>query len=248
MKSFPTPQAFALQDRCIPFCDDPGAATAQTPAAGWKRLVLDDLITQGNKPAAAQYFYETFLGLASRPTALQTKQFHALTKDFHPNCPVPQEKKTIAQRADHLLGWDQAATIQADVFSENYFDDPGLKKTPIWLYMVQRDFPHHCRPQRPLRGSEPVAWLRKLTSAMTSADRACRRLLQITTSGSNPSTAKTRCWGNVPVDQNHRARLHLRPRETNRRLLSDGIGAAPMRPGLGHRARNRAPSGCCVDR
>jgi len=56
---------------------DPAAATTQQPTDGWRSFLFDDLITQGNKLSAAQYFYEGFLGLAfPSNSAFQTKQFH----------------------------------------------------------------------------------------------------------------------------------------------------------------------------
>ena len=94
---------------------DPAAATPQEPTTGWRAFLFDDLITQGNKLAAAQYFYESFLGLEfPSNSAFQTKQFHALTKDFIRNANVDSEKKIdLLNALTTYLKTDQAATIQA---------------------------------------------------------------------------------------------------------------------------------------
>lgn len=121
---------------------DPAAATAQQPTDGWKAFLFDDLITQGNKLSAAQYFYETFLGLAfPSNSAFQTKQFHALTKDFIRNANVNSEKKIdLLNALTTYLKTDQSATIQVDVFSQNYLGDAALQDA-YTAYMGQKDFP-----------------------------------------------------------------------------------------------------------
>ena len=121
---------------------DPAAATPQEPANGWKAFLFDDLITQGNKLSAAQYFYETFLGLAfPSNSAFQTKQFHALTKEFIRNANVDSEKKIdLLNALTTYLKTDQAATIQVDVFSQNYLGDAILQDA-YTAYMGQKNFP-----------------------------------------------------------------------------------------------------------
>lgn len=121
---------------------DAAAATAQDPSSGWTGFLFDDLITQGNKLTAAQYFYESFLGLAF-PTnsAFQTKQFHTLTKDFIRNANVAPEKKVdLLNALTTYLKTDQAATIQVQAFSESYLGDPILQDA-YTAYMQQKDFP-----------------------------------------------------------------------------------------------------------
>lgn len=121
---------------------DPAAATAQEPTNGWKAFLFDDLITQGNKLSAAQYFYESFLGLVfPSSSAFQTKQFHALTKDFIRNANVDSEKKIdLLNALTTYLKTDQAATIQVDAFSQNYLGDAALQDA-YTAYMVQKNFP-----------------------------------------------------------------------------------------------------------
>lgn len=121
---------------------DPSAATAQAPINGWRAFLFDDLITQGNKLSAAQYFYDSFLGLAfPSNSAFQTKQFHALTKDFIRNASVDSEKKIdLLNALTTYLKTDQAATIQVDVFSQNYLGDAPLRDA-YTAYMQQKNFP-----------------------------------------------------------------------------------------------------------
>jgi hypothetical protein len=55
---------------------DPAAATAQNPTAGWRAFLFDDNITVGNKLSAAHYFLDNFLGLEfPSNSAFQTRQF-----------------------------------------------------------------------------------------------------------------------------------------------------------------------------
>ena len=118
------------------------AATGQAPANGWRAFIFDDLITQGNKLSAAQYFYEGFLGLMfPSNSAFQTKQFYSLTKDFIRNSNVDSERKIeLLNALTTYLKTDQAATIQVDVFSQNYLGDAQLRDA-YSAYMEQKDFP-----------------------------------------------------------------------------------------------------------
>ncbi|PKO76860.1 MAG: hypothetical protein CVU21_11045 [Betaproteobacteria bacterium HGW-Betaproteobacteria-15] len=121
---------------------DQAAATAQQPTNGWKAFLFDDLITLGNKLSAAQYFYEGFLGLEfPSNSAFQTKQFHALTKDFIRNANVDSERKVdLLNALTTYLKTDQAATIQVDVFSQTYLGDAVLQDA-YTTYMGQKNFP-----------------------------------------------------------------------------------------------------------
>lgn len=121
---------------------DQAASTAQQPTNGWRAFIFDELITQGNKLSAAQYFYETFLGLEfPSNSAFQTKQFHALTKDFIRNANIDSEKKIdLLNALTTYLKTDQAATIQVGVFSQNYLGDAALQDA-YTAYMVQKQFP-----------------------------------------------------------------------------------------------------------
>lgn len=121
---------------------DPGAATLQSPTNGWKAFLFDDQITQGNKHSAAQYYYESFLGLEfPSNSAFQTKQFHALTKDFIRNANVDSEMKIdLLNALTTYLKTDQAATIQVEDFSQNYLGDTILQDA-YTAYMGQKNFP-----------------------------------------------------------------------------------------------------------
>ena len=121
---------------------DQTAATAQQPTNGWKAFLFDDLITQGNKLSAAQYFYEGFLGLEfPSNSAFQTKQFHTLTKDFIRNANVDAGEKTeLLNALTTYLKTDQAATIQVDTFSQTYLQDAALQDA-YTAYMKQKNFP-----------------------------------------------------------------------------------------------------------
>jgi hypothetical protein len=121
---------------------DQAAATEQQPTNGWKAFLFDDLITHGNQLSAAQYFYEGFLGLKfPSNSAFQTKQFHALTKDFIRNANVDSEKKIdLLNALTTYLKTDQAATIQVEVFSQNYLGDAILQDA-YNAYMGQKNFP-----------------------------------------------------------------------------------------------------------
>ncbi len=122
--------------------DDQAAGTAQQPTNGWKAFLFDDLITQGNKLSAAQYFYEGFLGLEfPSNSAFQTKQFHELTKEFIRNANVDSEKKIdLLNALTTYLKTDQAATIQVDVFSQEYLGDAVLQDA-YTAYMGKKNFP-----------------------------------------------------------------------------------------------------------
>lgn len=125
--------------------NDPLAANAQQPAAGWRAFLFDDLITQGNKLGAAQYFYETFLGLAfPSNSAFQTKQFHTLTKEFIRSANVDEEKKNDLLNALTIyLKADQTTTVQVAVFSDAYLDTPELQDA-YTHYMEQKHFPQQA--------------------------------------------------------------------------------------------------------
>lgn len=136
-----TPQAKLYKIGAF-LCNDPSATTPQSPADGWRAFLFDDLITQGNKLTAAQYFYESFLGLSfPSNSAFQTKQFHSLTKDFIRNANVDTEKKIdLLNALTTYLKTDQAATVQVNDFSQNYLGDAALQDA-YTAYMGQKSFP-----------------------------------------------------------------------------------------------------------
>ncbi|MDD5387761.1 MAG: nucleoid-associated protein [Gallionellaceae bacterium] len=120
------------------------ATTSTNPVAtdGWRAFLFDDLITTGNKLGAAQYFYESFLGLTF-PTnsAFQTKQFHSYTKEFIRSASVSEEKKyDLLNALTTYLKTDQAATVQVQAFATNYLHTPELRDA-YTTHMAQKKFP-----------------------------------------------------------------------------------------------------------
>lgn len=124
---------------------DPAAANDQQSTAGWRAFLFDDLITKGDKLGAAQYFYETFLGLVfPSNSAFQTKKFHSLTKEFIRTANVNEEKKSdLLNALTTYLKADQTATVQVAVFSDSYLDTPELRDA-YTHYMVQKNFPQQA--------------------------------------------------------------------------------------------------------
>lgn len=157
-----TPQAKLYKIGAF-LCQDPAAATTQNPIAGWRAFLFDNNITVGNKLSAAQYFLDNFLGLEfPSNSAFQTKQFHALTKDFIRNTNVDAEKKIeLLNALTTYLKIDQAATIQVDVFSQTYLEDPQLQDA-YTAYMQQKDFPTNAI-HKDLSEVQNQLRLRKLT-------------------------------------------------------------------------------------
>jgi hypothetical protein len=101
-----------VQDAIAPF---PG---------GWQALVYDSLMSAGNRQAAAQYFYEQFLGCKIPDNSPQlTKKFFDATRDFIKGLNVSEEDKS-----DLLTGLytyvkvDNSPTIQVSAFANNYLD------------------------------------------------------------------------------------------------------------------------------
>lgn len=144
-------------------CENAAAANAQTPAAGWRAFLFDELITRANKLAAAQYFYETFLGLQF-PTnsAFQTKTFHSLTKDFiRESNLLPEKKIDLLNALTTYLKADQGATIQVNDFSTTYLDDPVLQDS-YTAYMERKNFPTNAI-HKDLSEVQSQLKLRKLT-------------------------------------------------------------------------------------
>lgn len=136
-----TPQA-KLYKIGVFLCMDAQAATTELPCGGWRAFIFDDLITAGNRQGAAQYFFDTFLGLAFPSNdAWQTKQFHSLTKDFIRSANISEETKSDLLGALTIyLKVDQGGTIQVDQFSAAYFDAPELRDA-YSAYMLSKDFP-----------------------------------------------------------------------------------------------------------
>lgn len=117
-------------------------ATAENPSGGWRAFIFDDLITAGNRQSAAQYFYDTFLGLAfPSNSAWQTKQFHTLTKEFIRSANVTEETKSdLLGALTTYLKADQGGTIQVNQFATTYMNAAELRDAYA-TYMQSKDFP-----------------------------------------------------------------------------------------------------------
>lgn len=124
---------------------DAHAATNQEPTKGWKAFLFDDQIKKGDKLGAAQYFYESFLGLSfPSNSAFQTKEFHTLTKEFIRNANItPEKKNDLLNALTTYLKADQTATVQVGAFSETYLHTPELKDA-YTSYMEQKNFPQQA--------------------------------------------------------------------------------------------------------
>lgn len=142
---------------------DPEAAIEQEPTNGWRAFIFDDQITQSNKLSAAAYFRDAFLGLEfPSNSAFQTKQFHALTKEFIRNANVNAEKKIdLLNALTTYLKTDQTATIQVEVFSQTYLGDAPLQDA-YTAYMQQKNFPDNAI-HKDLSEVQSQLRLRKLT-------------------------------------------------------------------------------------
>ena len=108
---------------------DPASCSPANPTGGWKAFLFDHLISRSSKISAAQYFYESFLGLAfPKNSAFETKRFHNLTKEF-----IKKSKLSGEEKLDLLNGLtayvksDQSATVQVGEYADTYMPDAALK-------------------------------------------------------------------------------------------------------------------------
>lgn len=122
--------------------DDPMFLSHSKPDKGWRAFLFDDLITRGNKLAAAQYFYDKFLGLEfPSNSAFQTKRFHELTKKFVRGCSIAPEKKVeLLNALTTYLKTDQTATIRVQTFADSYIESANLRDE-YTSHMAQNNFP-----------------------------------------------------------------------------------------------------------
>ncbi len=108
----------------------------------WKAFVYDDAMTAENRDAAAQYFYETFLGCSiPQNSARQTKLFFELTKDFINKLNIPDNKKVDLGTALYsYLKVDQAPTVDTGTFANRFLDSPSMRDA-YGIFMKQNNFP-----------------------------------------------------------------------------------------------------------
>lgn len=136
-----TPQAKLYKIGAFIQANIDAAPSPENPSAQWKGFLFDDLATKGNRQGAAQYFYETFLGLAfPTDSAFQTKQFHTLTKDFIKRANIDEETRSdLLTALTTYLKVDNTATVQVSAFSEAYIPTAELQDA-YRQHMVQNSF------------------------------------------------------------------------------------------------------------
>jgi len=93
---------------------------------GWTALVFDNNITQSHREAAAQYFFEGFLGCAFRGDgAYETARFFDLTREFVARSNLPtEEKRDVNDALYTYIKTEKSPTFTADEFAEKYLPKP----------------------------------------------------------------------------------------------------------------------------
>ncbi len=121
---------------------DAAKASGANPAEGFRAFIYDDGMTSSNRDAAAQYFYEGFLGCGfPQSSARLTKQFHSLTKEFIGNLGIPEELKLdLGTGLYTYLKVDQGTTVQVAQFAQAYLVDDHMRDA-YEQFMKVRDFP-----------------------------------------------------------------------------------------------------------
>lgn len=113
----------------------------QTPQ-GCRALLYDHLISRGNRQAAAQYFYDSFLGLEfAANSAHLTQCFYSHTQTFIRNAALqPEQKLELLNALTTYLRTDQSGTIQVMDFADSYLGSDEL--TDAYLdHMRQQAYP-----------------------------------------------------------------------------------------------------------
>lgn len=109
---------------------------------GYRALLYDHLISRGNRQAAAQYFYDNFLGLEfATNSAHLTQCFFSQTQAFIRNAALqPERKLELLNALTTYLKADQSATIQVKDFADSYLESDKL--TDAYLdHMRQQAYP-----------------------------------------------------------------------------------------------------------
>jgi len=141
---------------------DAAIAAGINPVAGFRAFIYDDGMTISNRDAAAQYFYEGFLGCGfPQSSARLTKKFHSLTKEFIRDLSIPEEQKADLYNSLYTyLKVDQASTVQVDQFARQYLANDHMRDA-YEQFMKARDFPMTAVP-KDLAEVAPNLRLRKL--------------------------------------------------------------------------------------
>jgi hypothetical protein len=158
---------------------------AELPEEKWHAFIYDDGMSARDRYGAAQYFYESFLGLTfPQSSARQTKAFHDLTKSFVRDLDVPEETKLQLNNAlVTYLKADQSPTVSVPTFSQNYFDTPEVREA-YEQFMLASGFPN-AAIHKDLADVERSLRLRKLLFTrdvkITAPADAFEDLIQIRT-------------------------------------------------------------------
>ena len=108
---------------------DPDAALIGPAPSGWSVFVYDNAMVSSNRQAAAKYFYELFLGCEiPQNSALQTKKFYDLTKDFVRKLDIPPEDKSdILTGLYTHLKVDQSPSVEVGGFANSYLPTAPMR-------------------------------------------------------------------------------------------------------------------------
>lgn len=121
------------------------AAPGQEGEERWRAFIYDDGMSPRDRYGAAQYFYESFLGLAfMESSARETKAFHDLTRSFIAAIDAPQEDKVVLHNA--LVTYLQGAvspTVNVRTFADAYFGDNTIHDS-YTSFMYDRGFPRNA--------------------------------------------------------------------------------------------------------
>jgi len=122
-----------------------GIFVEEIPAAtrpdGWRAFVFDSNITQGNREAAAQYFYEDFLGCSFPSNGpYETNRFFDATKEFIRRLDYGVERKRDLVDALHtFVKTDQKPTFTPAEFAQTYL--PVEDQDSFISHMVAKHVP-----------------------------------------------------------------------------------------------------------
>jgi hypothetical protein len=113
--------------------------------ARWNAYLYDDGVSPRDRYGAAQYFYESFLGLAfMQSSARETKVFHDLTKGFITALQIPEEEKvTLHNALVTYLKADVSPTVSVRAFADSYVRDRAVHDS-YTAHMYDQGFPRHA--------------------------------------------------------------------------------------------------------
>lgn len=108
---------------------------------GWTALVFDNNITQSHREAAAQYFFEGFLGCTFKGDgAYETARFFDLTREFVARSSLPAEHKRDVNDALYTyIKTEKSPTFTSDEFADKYLPTP--MQDPFRNFLEAKHFP-----------------------------------------------------------------------------------------------------------